>query len=119
MQESRRETDDELRDAEATGPAVADTLPIRPVATDAAVRDHRRLVSPLVADARLLAKLLRVGIRTVRTWDAAGKLPTPIRIGGRVVWNLKGKWGVRAWLAAGAPHRDEWEARKAAAMKQR
>lgn len=69
---------------------------------------------PLVVDARRLAKLLCAGIRTVRTWDAAGRLPKPLRIGGRVVWRVD---EIRAWLAAGAPNRDEWEARKAASRK--
>lgn len=63
----------------------------------------------LVVDAKRLAKLLCAGVRTVRTWDAAGKLPTPLRIGGRVVWIVD---EIRAWLAAGAPNRDRWEARK-------
>jgi prophage regulatory protein len=116
MPEAKLETDCESP-TEAKGSTVADTLRLHSVATDGSAQDHRRPISPLVADARLLARLLRVGIRTVRTWDAAGKLPMPIRIGGRVVWNLKGKWGLRAWLAAGAPHRDEWETRKAADRK--
>jgi DNA-binding transcriptional MerR regulator len=30
---------------------------------------------PLLIDARRLAELLRVSVRTVRTWDAAGRLP--------------------------------------------
>ena len=69
---------------------------------------------PLVVDARRLAKLLDAGVRTVRTWDAAGKLPTPIRLGGKVVWRLD---EIRDWLAAGAPRRDEWQARRGAARK--
>jgi len=60
-----------------------------------------------VVDARLLSKLLCASIRTVRTWDAAGKLPAPIRIGGRVVWRLD---EIRAWLNAGAPDRETWTA---------
>ena len=75
---------------------------------------QRRRLSPLVVDARRLARLLCCGIRTVRTWDAAGKLPAPIRIGGRVVWRMD---EIRAWLAADAPNREEWEARKAAFRK--
>jgi hypothetical protein len=67
-----------------------------------------------VVDARRLAKLLCAGLRTVRTWDAAGKLPAPIRIGGRVVWTLTGPTGIRAWLAAGAPDRQTWAAMCAA-----
>ncbi len=99
---------------------MADTIPLRCQPTDPPAppaRKRRRKLSPLVVDARRLAKLLCAGVRTVRTWDAAGKLPAPIRIGGRVVWVLKGKWGIRAWLAAGAPDRKTWEARKTASRK--
>jgi len=46
----------------------------------------------------------------VRTWDAAGKLPAPIRIGGRVVWRLD---EIRDWLNAGAPDRETWTAIRA------
>lgn len=87
---------------------MADVLPLRvPVADPPADPAG----PPLVADARRLAVMLCCGIRTVRTWDAAGKLPAPVRIGGRVVWRVD---EIRAWLAAGAPNRDEWEARRAA-----
>jgi len=58
--------------------------------------------------------MLCCGVRTVRTWDAAGKLPTPIRIGGRVVWRMD---EIRDWLDAGAPTRDEWTARKSFTRK--
>ncbi len=64
-----------------------------------------------MVDARRLAVMLCAGIRTVRTWDAAGKLPAPVRIGGRVVWRVN---EIRAWLDAGAPDRETWEARRAA-----
>jgi predicted DNA-binding transcriptional regulator AlpA len=79
-------------------------------------RRHR--LSPLVADARRLARLLGLGVRTIRSMDAAGKLPRPIRLGSRVVWVLGGEWGIRAWLAAARngipPTRLEWEAMRAA-----
>jgi len=61
--------------------------------------------APLLVDARRLAVLLSAGVRTLRTWDAAGRLPAPLRIGGRVVWRLD---EIRDWLDAGAPDRDEW-----------
>jgi hypothetical protein len=96
---------------------VADTFPLRSPVSDPPARKRRRLLSPLVVDARRLAKLLSCGVRTVRTLDASGKLPMPLKIGGRVVWVLGGKWGIRAWLAVGAPSRSEWEARKAAAAR--
>jgi len=66
---------------------------------------------PLVVDARRLADLLSAGLRTVRSWSASGKLPAPIRIGGRVVWRVD---EIRDWLDAGAPDRETWEARRAA-----
>jgi predicted DNA-binding transcriptional regulator AlpA len=74
--------------------------------TNRQARRRRRLV-PLVADAKRLARLLCCGIRTIRSWDAAGKLPEPIRIGGRVVWRTS---EIRAWLRAGAPDRSTWKA---------
>ena len=92
---------------------MADVLPLRSPPADPPARQRRRPL-PLVVDARRLARLLCCGIRTVRTWDSAGKLPKPIRIGGRVVWRVD---EIRAWLAAGAPNRDVWEVRKAAFRK--
>lgn len=85
-----------------------DSIPLR--APSHPARKRRRL-SPLVVDARRLAKLLCCGLRSIRTWDSAGKLPAPIRIGGRVVWRVA---EIRAWLAAGAPNRETWAAMCAA-----
>jgi len=79
--------------------------------TDPPAARPRRKLSPLVVDARRLARLLSCGVRTVRTLDAGGKLPAPVRIGGRVVWRTD---EIRAWLAAGAPDRATWEALRAA-----
>jgi len=64
-----------------------------------------------VADARRLAVLTQCGIRTIRTWDAGGKIPAPIRVGGRVVWRLD---EIRDWLNAGAPDRTTWAAIRSA-----
>lgn len=66
-------------------------------------------IRPLVVDAKLLAPLLSCGVRTVRTLDASGKLPKPLRIGGSVVWLLA---DICDWLEAGAPDRETWESRK-------
>lgn len=90
---------------------MTDAPSLRPPSSEPRGAKRRRKLSPLVVDARRLARLLCSGLRTVRTWDTAGKLPAPIRIGGRVVWRVS---EVRAWLAAGAPDRSTWEARKAA-----
>jgi predicted DNA-binding transcriptional regulator AlpA len=69
----------------------------------------------MVADAECLAELLGLGVRTIRTMDAAGKLPRPLKLGARTVWIIR---EVREWLAAARngipPDRREWEALRAA-----
>ncbi len=70
---------------------------------------RRRPLSPLVADAKRLARLLCLGVRTVRTMDYGGKLPRPLKLGTRTVWVVH---EIRDWLAAGAPDRAAWEAIK-------
>jgi predicted DNA-binding transcriptional regulator AlpA len=74
----------------------------------------RPRLAPFVVDATRLARLLCASVRSVRAWDSAGKLPAPIRIGGRVVWRLN---EIRAWLAAGAPDRDSWAAMRDAGRR--
>jgi predicted DNA-binding transcriptional regulator AlpA len=81
----------------------------RAAASGKTAKRRLRQLPPLVADAKRLSRLLGVGVRSVRTWDYAGKLPRPIKLGARTVWVLS---EIRAWLAAGAPDRAEWEARK-------
>jgi predicted DNA-binding transcriptional regulator AlpA len=81
-----------------------------PLTTKGPNRRRRRRLSPLVADARLLAHLLSLGLRTIRSMDYSGKLPRPIKLGGsRTVWVLS---EIRRWLAAGAPDRQTWESIK-------
>lgn len=82
-------------------------LPARPTAS---VRRKRLAPAPLTVDAKRLAKRLSVGVRTIRTWDAAGKLPAPVRIGGKVLWSLG---EIRAWIEAGTPDRVTWQSIKA------
>jgi predicted DNA-binding transcriptional regulator AlpA len=77
-------------------------------------RKRRRQLSPLVVDAKRLATLLCCSVRSIRTWDAAGKLPPPLRLGGRVVWRVA---EVRDWLEAGAPDRETWTAIRDARLK--
>ena len=87
---------------------MSDLLPLRARAASA---DPPDTGATLVVGAKRLAKLLCCGLRTIRAHDAAGKLPRPVRIGGKVVWVVD---EIRAWLAAGAPDRETWEARRAA-----
>jgi len=70
-----------------------------------------RDLSPLLLSARDLAAMLRLGLRTIRAMDAAGKLPAPVRIGSCVRWRSE---EIRAWLDAGAPDRETWARIRAA-----
>jgi excisionase family DNA binding protein len=85
---------------------VADVLPLR---FDALPADDRPTpapaLEPLLLSAHDLAVLLRLGLRTIRSMDAAGKLPAPVRVGVSVRWRLD---ELRAWLDAGAPDRETW-----------
>jgi hypothetical protein len=68
-----------------------------------------------VAGARRLGWFLdHAGLRTIRTWDAAGVLPRPLTIGGKKVWLLR---EIIDWLRAGAPRRELWERMKSASAK--
>ena len=90
---------------------MADVLPLRP---RVAAPPADISAGPLAVDAKGLTARLPAELRTIRTWGAAGKLPKPVRIGGRVVRLVA---EIRAWLDAGAPDRAAWEARKAASRK--
>ena len=65
--------------------------------------------SPLLVSARTTAALCEKSLRTWRTWDAAGWIPRPVRIGRSTLWRLD---ELREWVAAGCPRREEWEARQ-------
>ena len=85
-----------------------ETLPLRLHLPEAPSTSKAKVeLAPLTVDAKRLAGLLGQSLRTIRTWDASGKLPQPLRIGGRVVWRLE---EINAWLEAGAPLRTEWNA---------
>jgi predicted DNA-binding transcriptional regulator AlpA len=83
-------------------------------ATESAKPKKRRKLPRLAVDAKRLAVMLCCGVRTIRTHDAAGKLPAPIRVGGRVLWRVA---EIRAWLDAGAPDRAAWERIRSAQPK--
>ena len=64
----------------------------------------------LAVDAKAVGAMLGLSVRTIRSMDAAGQLPRPIRLNGSVRWRVS---ELRAWLAAGAPSREAWEASRA------
>ena len=70
------------------------------------IRDDQ---SDVLIRARLCAEDWGVCLRTWRTWDAAGLIPRPVRVGRSVFWR---KTELDQWIAAGCPRRDVWEAGK-------
>ena len=60
------------------------------------------------------ARVLGVGVRTLRTWDAAGLLPRAVRIGRIVLWSRD---ELRRWASAGCPARPAWERMQEAAER--
>ena len=84
---------------------MSDVLSLRPPHLPGDQPTSAPVVEPLLLSARDLAAILRFGLRTIRSMDAAGKLPAPIRIGGSVRWRLD---ELRAWLDAGCPDRETW-----------
>jgi predicted DNA-binding transcriptional regulator AlpA len=64
--------------------------------------------TPLLLTARQAALLCGKSLRTWRAWDSAGWIPRPIRISRSTLWRAD---ELRAWVAAGCPRRQEWEAR--------
>jgi predicted DNA-binding transcriptional regulator AlpA len=71
--------------------------------------DLDRPAQPLLVSARQGSRMCGKSLRTWRTWDAAGWIPRPIRIGRSTLWRLE---ELREWIAAGCPQRDQWEARR-------
>lgn len=56
-----------------------------------------------------VAALLAISARQVWKLNTTGRLPMPVRLGRSVRWR---RVELQAWLAAGCPSRDAWEARK-------
>jgi prophage regulatory protein len=64
------------------------------------------VAAPLLLNATSAAATCGKSLRTWRSWDAAGLIPRPIRIGRSTLWRAD---ELRAWVAAGCPRRQEWE----------
>lgn len=65
-------------------------------------------LGPLLLSAKQAAAICGKSLRTWRTWDAAGWIPRPVRIGRSTLWRAD---ELREWVAAGCPRREQWEAR--------
>ncbi len=64
--------------------------------------------TPMLITAKQAAVMCGKSLRTWRTWDSAGWIPQPVRIGRSTLWRLD---ELREWVAAGCPRRADWEAR--------
>ena len=86
-------------------------MSIRPTPTrHAEQRTPSELQLPLAVDAKRLAAMLGLSTRTIRTMDAAGKLPRPVTLACRSVrWRVD---EIRDWLNDGCPDRSTWEVLK-------
>ncbi len=62
----------------------------------------------LLVSARIACAMCGKSLRTWRTWDSAGMIPRPMRIGRSTLWRVD---ELKAWVAAGCPRRAEWESR--------
>jgi predicted DNA-binding transcriptional regulator AlpA len=64
---------------------------------------------PLLVNAKTAAAMCSKSLRCWRSWNAAGWIPRPVRIGRSTLWRAD---ELREWVAAGCPRRAEWEARQ-------
>ena len=64
---------------------------------------------PALLTAEQAAAICGKSARTWRSWDAAGFVPRPIRIGRSTFWRAE---ELRSWIEAGCPRRKEWESGK-------
>jgi predicted DNA-binding transcriptional regulator AlpA len=68
------------------------------------------LDAPLLVPASRAAQICGKSVRTWRSWQSSGLIPAPVRIGRSLLWRVR---DLEAWVAAGCPPRDEWDARVA------
>lgn len=53
------------------------------------------------------ARICGVACVTFRRWNSSGRIPQSLKIGGARVWR---KAELVAWIEAGSPDREKWEA---------
>lgn len=88
-----------------------------PATSGRMVRPNERKGAHIVHEDRLLpvgqvASLLNLSQRAIWKLLAVGRLPRPVRLGRSVRWRAA---ELSAWIGAGCPSRDTWEARDSTA----
>ena len=76
---------------------------------DEAIQENQPSSKQLLVPGKEAAAMCSKSLRTWRAWDAAGRVPRPIRIARSTLWRVE---ELHAWIAAGCPSRTEWEARR-------
>jgi len=66
-------------------------------------------IEPLLVNGKKAAALCGKSLRRWRTWDTLGLIPRPARIKRSTLWRYD---ELVAWISAGCPRREEWEARQ-------
>jgi predicted DNA-binding transcriptional regulator AlpA len=69
---------------------------------------RRELAPVLLVTAKVAAEMCGKSLRTWRAWDAAGRIPRPVKIGRSTLWRVD---ELRAWVADACPRREVWESR--------
>ena len=75
----------------------------------AADQDSATVTAHLAVSTKSLAKMLDISARSLDRADAAGLIPSPIYVGGAKRFRIDGPTGIKAWLAAGCPRREQFE----------
>lgn len=68
-------------------------------------RVRRRLLPPALLDKPDAAAFLSISVSTLDRLSAAGEVPAPVRLGGRLAWNRR---ELSAWAARDCPDRASW-----------
>jgi predicted DNA-binding transcriptional regulator AlpA len=75
---------------------------------------NRDAAMPLLVGSKEAARLCGISVASWHRLNAAGKVPPPSRLGGRVLWSTE---LLRLFVAWGCPNRAEFSARLAALKK--
>jgi excisionase family DNA binding protein len=65
--------------------------------------------APLLVDAREAAALTGISRSHFLALNSSGRVPQPVRLGRRTLWRRE---ELAAWIEAGCPSRDRWQALK-------
>jgi predicted DNA-binding transcriptional regulator AlpA len=79
-----------------------DTIPL-----GTALADPIPAVEALLVDAKEAARICGISEASWYRLKSAGKLPLPVRLGGRVLWRVE---ELRRWTVAGCPDLRTWQA---------